>query len=114
LVRGRLRVRLASLHGVILWSGEPATLLRHRRSECPDPRTLAIHWKVPYADVRFTTGTNTEFPALPRHLLGPSFQSDQIEGLINHAWTTTDYVGLGPYRLDRWEPGAFLEAEAFR
>jgi len=26
---------------------------------------------------------------------------------------TTEYVGLGPYRLERWEPGAFIEAAAF-
>ena len=65
----------------------------------------AIRWKVPYADVRFTTGTNTEFPALPRHLLGPSFQPVQIEALINHPW---GYHRVRRARtasgLDRWEP----------
>lgn len=26
---------------------------------------------------------------------------------------TSEYVGLGPYKIDRWEPGAFLEGSAF-
>jgi peptide/nickel transport system substrate-binding protein len=26
---------------------------------------------------------------------------------------TQEYVSAGPYKLDRWEPGAFLEVSAF-
>jgi peptide/nickel transport system substrate-binding protein len=33
--------------------------------------------------------------------------------LVNQAYWTSGYVGAGPYKLDRWEPGAFLEASAF-
>jgi len=32
---------------------------------------------------------------------------------LNLPYWTTEYVGLGPYRLDRWEAGSFLEASAF-
>jgi peptide/nickel transport system substrate-binding protein len=34
-------------------------------------------------------------------------------GFANHPFWTIEYVGLGPYKVDRWEPGAFLEATAF-
>ena len=32
---------------------------------------------------------------------------------LGHPFWTVQYVGLGPYKLDRWEPGAYLEASAF-
>ena len=51
-------------------------------------------------------------PPLPRAILGPILQSG-AQDLVNNAYWTTGYVGLGPYKLDRWEPGAFLEASAF-
>src|SRR5205823_4374073 len=30
-----------------------------------------------------------------------------------HPYWTSQYVGLGPYKLDRWEAGSFLEGSAF-
>ncbi|HEY3118874.1 MAG TPA: ABC transporter substrate-binding protein, partial [Chloroflexota bacterium] len=45
--------------------------------------------------------------------LGPALASSNLDAFINHSYWTQDYVGLGPYRLDRWEPGAFIEASAF-
>jgi peptide/nickel transport system substrate-binding protein len=32
---------------------------------------------------------------------------------VNLPFWTVEYVGAGPYRLERWEPGAFIEAAAF-
>src|SRR5207253_6366357 len=32
---------------------------------------------------------------------------------LGRSFWTADYVGAGPYRLSRWEPGSFLEGEAF-
>jgi ABC-type transport system substrate-binding protein len=31
----------------------------------------------------------------------------------SHPFWSTAFVGLGPYRLTRWEPGSFIEGEAF-
>src|SRR5205085_12131788 len=36
-----------------------------------------------------------------------------LEALANHPFWTREYVGLGPYRLDRWEAGSFLQGAAF-
>lgn len=79
----------------------------------PDARTLAIRWKQPYPDVAFLGGLRTELPPLPRHILEHSLQPDQIEAFVNHPFWTREYVGLGPYRLSHWEPGAFIEGTAF-
>lgn len=79
--------------------------------QATDDRTLVVHWKRPYPDAGALQAT--DFPALPRHLLEQSFQQDTPEAfLANPAWTGR-YVGLGPFRLDRWEPGSSLEASAF-
>lgn len=79
----------------------------------PDSSTVLVRWRQPYPDVSFTGGLNVEFPPLPRHILEESFQVDQLEGFANHPFWTRDFVGLGPYRMSQWEPGAFIEAAAF-
>ena len=75
-----------------------------------DPRTFTIHWKQPYVDA---AGMHISFQALPRHLLEEDFARMDAVAFIGHPYWTFNYVGLGAYRLDRWEPGAFLEASAF-
>src|SRR5581483_4389751 len=52
-------------------------------------------------------------PPLPAHILRQDFQNlDPVE-FPNLPWWSTAYVGLGPYRLTRWEAGAFVAGEAF-
>jgi ABC-type transport system substrate-binding protein len=52
-------------------------------------------------------------PPLPRHILEAGYDENAPEAFLNHPFWTSEYVGLGPYRLVRWEPGAFLEGVAF-
>jgi len=85
--------------------------------EAPDNRTVLIRWTEPNAVARAlqslgSSGGSNGLPPLPRFILGPALESG-VEALINHSYWNQDYVGLGPYRLDRWEPGAFIEASAF-
>lgn len=76
----------------------------------PDPRTVVIRWNQPYPEA----GTlGTDFPPLPRHVLESSFEKDRGDAFLSHSFFTREYVGLGPYKLERWEPGAFLEGAAF-
>jgi peptide/nickel transport system substrate-binding protein len=79
----------------------------------PDPRTVVIRWKVPFPDA---DRMDLSFQALPRHLLEEPFRSvaqGDSTAFANHPFWTVDYVGLGPYKVERIEPGAFLEATAF-
>lgn len=75
-----------------------------------DARTFTIRWKQPYVDA---AGMHISFQALPRHLLEEDFKTMDAVAFTGHPYWTFHYVGLGPYKLDRWEPGAFLEASAF-
>ena len=77
----------------------------------PDPRTIVIRWKEHYADADRVGGA--VLAPLPRHVLEQPFLTRQGESFIALAFWTSDYVGAGPWRLDRREPGAFFEAVAF-
>jgi len=84
--------------------------------EAPDDRTVVIHWTRPYAAAGALQSLGNSgplgLPPLSRSILGPALDSG-AQALVNNAFWTTGYVGLGPYSLDRWEPGAFLEASSF-
>jgi peptide/nickel transport system substrate-binding protein len=83
----------------------------------PDARTLVIHWRelYPGADSisRGEGSFGDPFPPLPRHILEEPMKRSTPDTFATSSYWTTDYVGLGPFRLDRWERGAFLEAAAF-
>jgi peptide/nickel transport system substrate-binding protein len=82
----------------------------------PDHSTVLIRWRSLYADAgRLIFG---DLDPLPRHLLEDSlaaYEADPStrELFVNQPFWTTDYVGAGPYRLERWEPGSRLETSAF-
>jgi peptide/nickel transport system substrate-binding protein len=86
----------------------------------PDPRTVLIRWRGAYAEAGMleavvSSGVPTggpTFSPLPRHVLGRVYE-EQRDVFLSHSFWTVDYVGAGPYRMDRWESGAFLEAAAF-
>lgn len=79
----------------------------------PDSRTVVIRWRQPYPSA---DRMDVDFQALPRHILERPFQGvagGDSQAFVNHPFWTLEYVGLGPYKVDRWEPGAFVEATAF-
>lgn len=76
----------------------------------PDPRTVVIRWREPFADGAALDDT---FQALPKHILERPFEDLDPLAFVNLAFWTQEYVGLGPYRVERWEPGAFIEGRAF-
>jgi peptide/nickel transport system substrate-binding protein len=91
----------------------------HLMSEvtAPDSATVVIEWRAPYAGAgtlegRGGAGSLPGFTPLPRHLLEQSFLTDRA-GFSNLPFWTTDYVGVGPFKLERWESGAFIEGVAF-
>ncbi len=76
----------------------------------PDPRTVVFRWRQQYGEA---ATLNDTFQALPRHLLQQPFQDLEPSAFVNLPFWTTEYVGLGAYKLERWEPGAFIETRAF-
>jgi len=76
----------------------------------PDPLTVTVRWKRPYYDAGILSD---QFPPLPKHILDSALQTSTPEVFAANSYWTQDYIGAGPFRLDRWEPGAFIEATAF-
>ena len=77
--------------------------------QAPDARTVVVIWKQLYPDAGIL-GTN--FAPLPRHILETALPQGR-DFFLNQPYWTTKFVGAGPYKLDRWEPGAFIEGSAF-
>jgi len=76
-----------------------------------DPQTVLIRWNQAYPEA---DSIRANMGPLPRHILAQAFeQSASSEAFLNHPYWTREYVGLGAYRLVRWEPGAFIEGAAF-
>ncbi len=75
-----------------------------------DDRTIMIKWKRPFPDAGSLRDT---FQPLPRHILQAPFERQDPEAFVNLPYWGTEYVGLGPYQLVRWEPGAAIEGAAF-
>jgi len=88
-------------------SGRPQAFMEE--AVAPDPLTVVIRWRRPFRDAG---ELDTSFPPFPRHILEATLDT-QPEALASRAFWTSEYVGLGPFRVDRWEPGAFIEASAF-
>lgn len=81
-----------------------------------DPRTLVIRWRVSYPDANALAAGSLD--PLPRHLLEELYTAAQgdpsaAEALVNHRYWNYEYVGAGPYRLERWEPSSEWEGSAF-
>ncbi len=76
-----------------------------------DSRTITIRWKQPYPGAA-ELGPE-EFAALPRHILEAAFDRE-TETFDSLPYWTTEYVGAGPFAIERWEAGAFIEGAAFK
>jgi peptide/nickel transport system substrate-binding protein len=97
-------------------SAVPLSLVEEITS--PDPRTIVFRWNTVFPGVGGIsnigrTGGSGGFQPLPRHILEAPFAEDSPEQFANHAYWSHQYIGLGPDKLERWEPGAFVEGAAF-
>lgn len=79
--------------------------------EAPDGRTVVIRWRQPYGDAGAMAAG--ELQALPRHILAEPFGNMDSSSFAAHPFWTTQYIGLGPYKIEQWDPGIALEASAF-
>src|SRR5438876_582825 len=78
--------------------------------EAPDAQTITVRWSQPYiqADVLFSDDAAVP---LPKHLLERPYTDDKAN-LVNLPYWTTDYVGLGAYKVKEWERSSYILAQA--
>jgi peptide/nickel transport system substrate-binding protein len=75
----------------------------------PDPHTFVAHYS--RTEVRADQAGGFATP-LPRHLLESQYQSSKAE-LPGSPLLISQFVGLGPYRLVRWDSGVQMEFARF-
>jgi peptide/nickel transport system substrate-binding protein len=75
----------------------------------PDPLTFQVHWSK--IDPRSPQGLGLS--PLPKHLLEDLYLAGDKDAFSNSSRFTDDFVGLGPYRLARWERGSHMELTRF-
>ncbi len=106
--------RVYSNRSFTIFTDEPQD--RMESVSAPDPETLVIQWSRIYPGAGALIFS--EFDPLPRHVLERSVAAVEdgslsTDAFINLPFFTNDYVGPGPYRLERWTPGSQIEATAF-
>lgn len=76
-----------------------------------DDRTLLVRWNstYPLAD----TFSGRDWAPLPAHILKTAFETQSPQAFLNLPYWTQEFVGLGPYRMERREPGSLIEGVAF-
>lgn len=79
-----------------------------RSVSAPDPQTLVVHWSQIYV----LAGQADGLEPLPRHLLGDLWAQDK-DAMTQSRYFTTDFIGLGAFKLARWEQGSHMEFARF-
>lgn len=74
----------------------------------PDPHTFVVHWRT----VNVRADEARGLTPLPRHLLEDLYRTDK-EAFIHSPRFTTEFVGLGPYRMLKWDQSSHLELGRF-
>lgn len=77
-------------------------------ARAPDPLTFIVHWSEIYVRADEASGLEP----LPRHLLEETYRNNK-EALVTSRYFTTEFVGLGPFKLEHWEPGSHIEFSRF-
>lgn len=67
----------------------------------PAPLSFVVHWSAPYVDANQAI----DLDPLAGHLLQETYLH-QKEGFLNSPFLSSQFVGLGPYRLVEWQRGS--------
>ena len=77
----------------------------------PDPTTLVVRWKQTHIDGNVSSPR--DIPALPAHLMSDLYEKGDKQAFFASPLWTSQWVGLGPYRLGEWVEGTRLDGLAF-
>jgi peptide/nickel transport system substrate-binding protein len=78
-------------------------------TSAPDPLTFVIRW----SEIYYRADRFPDVGPIPRHLLEKLYEQRDAEGFLGSRYFTSEFVGLGPYRMVRWDPGSEIEFARF-
>lgn len=76
-----------------------------------DDRTFVAKWSEPNFEANLSGPL--DLGAYPRRLLGTLYEAGDMQTFMNSPYWTTEFVGLGPFKLSQWALGSYTEAVAF-
>jgi peptide/nickel transport system substrate-binding protein len=79
--------------------------------EARDDYTLVINWRESFVGAN-ALGYRQLHP-LPSHIFAEKYRTNHEQFTTGDEWTYR-FVGSGPYKVEAWEPGAYLIARAHR
>jgi ABC-type transport system substrate-binding protein len=79
-----------------------------RSASAPDPQTFVIQWSA----TSVAGDDPTYLSPMPKHLLEELYLADK-QALVNSPRLTSEFVGLGPYRITKWDEGVGIEFVRF-
>jgi peptide/nickel transport system substrate-binding protein len=77
-------------------------------AEAPDPSTFIVRWSAVYVEADGAQG----LVPIPKHRLEATYRADR-ESFVNSPLFAEEFLGLGPYRMVRWERGSMMELARF-
>jgi peptide/nickel transport system substrate-binding protein len=86
-------------------SVDAAALALMDSASAPDPLTFVVHYTQPY----YRADAGQGLDPLPAHILGPLYDRGDSEAFVNAPYFNTQFVGLGPYRLQLWQIGEEMD-----
>lgn len=76
-----------------------------------DQHTVLVRWKRPYPGADGLVRGTLE--PLPRWILEDALRRGDADAFLNHPYLTTEWVGLGPFKLVSWSQGSHIEFARF-
>jgi len=70
--------------------------------DLPDDNTVVMHWKVTNNQAHIMT--LSDIFIYPEHIVRPLWESGEGDRIFSNAFFLHEFVGLGPYRVDHWNP----------
>jgi peptide/nickel transport system substrate-binding protein len=77
----------------------------------PGPHTIVFRYPRTFNNA-YISGPD-EFPPVPRHLLEAQFNEVGADGVTRSPFWQTGWVGLGPFKMTKYELASYIEADAF-
>ena len=79
--------------------------------DLPDDHTVVMHWRLTNNQAHIMT--LSDIFIYPEHIVRPLWEAGEGDRMFSNGFFLHEFVGLGPYRLDRWNPDETLVFKPF-
>jgi peptide/nickel transport system substrate-binding protein len=92
-------------------AGRTAALTGIGAIDVPDDYTAIFHWKTTTNQAHLIARNDMQIH--PEHILRPLWETREVDPLLAHPYFHEEFVGLGPYRIERWSNDGTIVMKRF-